>query len=39
LAKEFTEVPSAGDVIMVKSSNGIGFSKIVKALLKAYSAA
>lgn len=39
LVKEFTSVPSAGDVIMIKSSNGIGFSKIVKALLKAYSAA
>lgn len=39
LAEEFATVPSAGDVIMIKSSNGIRFSKIVKSLLKAYSAA
>ncbi|GAB4355757.1 MAG: UDP-N-acetylmuramoylalanyl-D-glutamyl-2,6-diamino pimelate--D-alanyl-D-alanine ligase [Oricola sp.] len=28
--------PQAGDVIMVKSSNGIGFSRIVKAFLDKY---
>lgn len=36
LAAKFVKVPSAGDVVMIKSSNGIGFSKIVQALLKKY---
>lgn len=36
LAKVFSKVPIAGDVVMIKSSNGIGFSKVVKALLEKY---
>lgn len=38
LMAAFMDVPSAGDVIMLKSSNGIGFSKIVKALRETYKA-
>jgi hypothetical protein len=29
-------LPHAGDVVMIKSSLGIGFSRIVKALLDKY---
>ncbi|MEM8541326.1 MAG: UDP-N-acetylmuramoyl-L-alanyl-D-glutamate--2,6-diaminopimelate ligase [Pseudomonadota bacterium] len=39
LKAQFLKVPTAGDVVMIKSSNGIGFSKIVKALLEKYKAA
>lgn len=38
LMAKFMDVPSAGDVVMIKSSNGIGFSKIVKALLEKHKA-
>lgn len=38
LSRDLVNVPKAGDVIMLKSSNGIGFSKIVSALLDKYDA-
>lgn len=34
----FVDVPAEGDVVMIKSSNGIGFSKVVKTLLGKYKA-
>ena len=38
LMARFLKVPSVGDVVMIKSSKGIGFSKIVEALLEKYKA-
>jgi len=36
LADRLVAAPRPGDVFMVKSSNGIGFSRIVKAFLDKY---
>ncbi|MDZ7824569.1 MAG: UDP-N-acetylmuramoylalanyl-D-glutamyl-2,6-diaminopimelate--D-alanyl-D-alanine ligase [Ahrensia sp.] len=36
LLSALVDVPKSGDVVMLKASNGIGFSKILKALQKAH---